>query len=111
MGNDGENFIRVLFSEQVNGNALRALHASPSVDQFPPVVSDLLAQANIKRLSEVYQVTQDEVESDKYGFAREFVCYLNDGCKPESAIKVLEKSPLVKAVRTSALRQTWSGSN
>jgi len=58
------------------------------------------------RLKAVYQLSEAEIRSDTYGFAREFELVLGRGVDPNTAIELLAVSPCITNARTVAFSTT-----
>ena len=96
--------VRIEFEDDVDRATLLALHAHPMVEQFPESVGALFQAAGVIRLSEVHRVSDGEIENDRYGFAREFVCHLRPGGDANAAVAILQQSPLIRKARPLLLR-------
>ena len=96
--------VRIEFGDDIDRATLRALHAQPTIEQFPESVSALLQAAGVVRLTEVHRVSEGEIENDQYGFAREFVGHIRPGGDANAAVAILGKSPLIRRARPLLLR-------
>lgn len=64
-----------------------------------------LRAAGGQELRAVYQLTEEELVNDRYGFAREFVLSLREGVGVEAARHTLESSPLIRSAEPLLLRE------
>lgn len=97
--------LRVKFSKLVSVDTLELLHGGRLQGPFPDELSDLVHRAEIASLKAVFSVSQEELQDDRYGFAREFEARLQPSANADSAARVLRSSPLVETVKPVLVRR------
>ena len=98
--------IRIKLSSQLDDAAIRALHPGASANDWPDALRGLLSAAKVQRMTEVHPITDGPID-DPYGFAREFVCYLQPGSEVEQTLQVLRNSPLIETARPMHLGRAF----
>ncbi len=100
------NLLRVKFSDAITSDTLQMLHTTGLTDKVPHNIRELIHAAGGERISSVYQLSLEEINHDKYGFACEFKLYLQDKTDVNAAIETLRRSPLVKSVKAVRFQQS-----
>ena len=93
--------LHVQLDPSIGAATLRSLHAG----DVNATLADLLQRAGAERMAPVYELSEQEISSDRYGFAREFKVMLRVGTNTGSAIATLRESPYVKSVETVSAQQ------
>lgn len=90
--------LRVELSESLEGDRLADVRRREDPEALEGSLAGLLRQAGVERLTPVYMVSEAEVREGSQ-FAREFKVFLTDGTDPADAMRTLESSQWVNAVR------------
>jgi len=98
--------LRVVLGERVPADVVRAVHRGEDIEHLGAEIAELFRSCGGHKVSPVYELSPEEVSTDKYGFARELKLYLGPGSDPDRAVEILSKSPSVASVRASSLRRS-----
>ena len=90
----------------MDSQELFRLRAGKLEGATPSPLQDLLERAGVASARPVYELSADEVTTDKYGFAREFSLTIKEGIDLDTAIAMLASSKFVEDVRPVLLRRT-----
>ena len=96
--------LRIQFSQEVSFKTLLILHSRGLTEDVPEELGSIIQTAGGERISAVYDVSEEEIISDRYRFAREFKLYLRQGTDEGSAIETLRRSHLIESVRVTTLK-------
>ncbi|WP_261892619.1 hypothetical protein [Acaryochloris marina] len=92
------NQLQVIFSNDVELEALQALHQVGLDDQGLVLLKELIHAAGGDKLSPVYELSAEEIRNDKYGFAKSFKLFLKPEQDIDDAIHHLQSSPWIESV-------------
>ncbi len=87
---------------------LEVLHASGLTDERVAAIKELINTAGGEHLVPVYELSQDEIMQDNYGFARAFKLYLKSETNPNQTIEILQCSPLIESVRPFGIQKIFN---
>ena len=90
-----EDAVRIEFSDEVDPGTLAALHAHGLDATLPPEVEALFEAADVRDVTPVYTMSEEEIATDAIGFAAEFVLYLRPGARADGVLAQLRRSPLI----------------
>ncbi len=102
--------LRVVLDTSLPKALIAALHSggdaldSGALARASPGIVELLRATGAEKVSPVYELSPQEVDEDKYGFARELKLYLGPGIDAELAVQALSRSPFVESCRISGIR-------
>ena len=98
--------LQIQLSEAVSSDTLEMLHAEGLDGDLPADLRELFRTAWVARISAVHRLSSEEIQNDRYGFARDFKLYIRAGYQPDTAIEKLKSSFLVQDAKPIALRQS-----
>ncbi|MEE8585114.1 MAG: hypothetical protein V3T83_09720, partial [Acidobacteriota bacterium] len=58
-------------------------------------------------IASVHELKPIEIEDDRYGFAREFVCWLLPGTTTTATLETLQRSPLIRRALPLLIRKPY----
>jgi hypothetical protein len=80
-------------------------HSLPSDNAQSAELQKLFGDLPIVRIAPVYQCTDEEISSDRYGFARTFKLTLSPEVPTETALAKLKSHPYIKSAKPSVFRR------
>jgi hypothetical protein len=91
--------LRIEFSDGINPEILKKLHLNCVSGDIPQEIKEFLKTPGVSKMSPVYKMSQDEIDTDKYGFSREFLLYLKESSDQKEVFDLISCSPLIKKVQ------------
>jgi hypothetical protein len=101
------NLLQLKFSDLIETEILNILHTSGLNDERTTAIQKLIETAGGDRLVPIYELSQEEIMQDKYGFARVFKLYLKPDTNPNRAIEILQSSPSVESVSPVGIQKIF----
>ena len=98
--------LEIKFSNLVGAEVLQALHQGRIEDEHLQIIRTLIQSVGGHRLDAVYEISEDEIVNDAYGFARAFKLLLKSDVDISQSIESLKKSPLVESVKPISISTT-----
>ncbi|MEM8614892.1 MAG: hypothetical protein AAGF93_23005 [Cyanobacteria bacterium P01_H01_bin.105] len=108
MADAESNILQVNFSNTVGPDTIEILHISGLNDERATAIRELIDTAGGRQLVPVYELSQEEIIQDNYGFSRAFKLYLKSEANPNQAIEILECSPLIESVRSVGIQRIFN---
>ena len=103
----GLNVLQINFSNCIEAEILWSLHTNDlSNDRVTPI-QELIKAAGGDKLMPVYELSQEEIMQDKYGFARSFKLSLKPETDLNKAIEILQSSSLIERVKPVGIQKIF----
>ncbi len=101
------NVLQINFSSCIEAEILWSLHTSDLSNERVAAIQELINAAGGDKLTPVYELSQEEIMQDKYGFARAFKLSLKPETELNQAIEILQCSPFVESVRPVGIQRIF----
>ncbi len=103
----GLNVLQINFSSCIEAEILWSLHTSNLSSERVTAIQELINAAGGDKLTSVYDLSQEEIMQDNYGFARAFKLSLKPETDLQQAIEILQSSSLVERVSPIRIQKTF----